>query len=194
MPATNGGLGTCSMSSLMASVSPSARAGTTTANTQRAAVTIGAGTRMLEEPPQRAQVEVELVGREAEARGHVAHGLLQPHERHADVLRLLRRQRAALHAPDGLALQELADELHERQHEPRDRLLHVLRVGVPARGERVGLPLELGTQRLELAHLDERPPRTAHAASSLKAYGSHGPVTLTRHGRSPVRQASTTSR
>src|SRR5882762_5268456 len=86
-----------------------------------------------EQAAERAEVEIEVSGGKAEALADVADRVLEPHERAPHVLGLLGREAAGLHAADRLALHQLAQELDEREHEPRDRALHVLGVGVPAR-------------------------------------------------------------
>src|SRR6266850_7144654 len=105
-----------------------------------------------EQAAERAEVEIEVSGGKAEALADVADRVLEPHERAPHVLGLLGREAAGLHAADRLALHQLAQELDEREHEPRDRALHVLGVGVPARRREIAHPpLELRAQRLELA-------------------------------------------
>src|SRR5439155_5473968 len=85
-----------------------------------------------DEAAERAEVEIEIFRGEAEARPDVADRVFQLHQRAAHGLRLFRRQRVGLHPTDGLAFHELAQKFHEREHEARDRPLHVLRIGVPA--------------------------------------------------------------
>src|SRR5262249_16991742 len=103
---------------------------------------------------ERAEVEIEIFGGEAEAAADVADRFLQPHERLSHVLRLLGCERAGVHAADRLPLHELPQELHEREHEARPRALHVLGIGVPARWRQIAdTSFELGAQRLELAHV-----------------------------------------
>src|SRR5262249_54070997 len=61
-----------------------------------------------DEAAERAEVEIEIFGGEAEAAADVADRFFEPHERLSHVLRLLRRERASLHATDRLTLHELA--------------------------------------------------------------------------------------
>src|SRR6266404_1185713 len=77
-----------------------------------------------EQAAERAEVEIEVSGGKAEALADVADRVLEPHERAPHVLGLLGREAAGLHAADRLALHQLAQELDEREHEPRDRALH----------------------------------------------------------------------
>src|SRR2546429_575183 len=105
-----------------------------------------------EQAAERAEVEIEVSGGKAEALADVADRVLEPHERAPHVLGLLGREAAGLHAADRLALHQLAQELDQREHEPRDRALHVLGIGVPARRREIAhAPLQLRAQRLELA-------------------------------------------
>src|SRR5437867_9998973 len=83
-----------------------------------------------DEAAERAEVEIEIFGSEAEAAADVADRFFQPHERLSHVLRLRGRERAGLHAADRLALHELPQELHERAPEPRDRALHILGIEI----------------------------------------------------------------
>src|SRR5207253_95356 len=74
-----------------------------------------------EQAAERAEVEIEVSGGKAEALADVADRVLEPHERAPYVLGLLGREAAGLHAADRLALHQLAQELDQREHEPRDR-------------------------------------------------------------------------
>src|SRR5712664_1339385 len=123
-----------------------------------------------EQAAERAEVEIEVSGGKAEALADVADRVLEPHERAPHVLGLLGREAAGLHAADRLALHELAHELHEGEHEPRDRALHVIGIGVPARRREVAhAALELRAQRLQLAHVHGRLSRRHPSASGAKA-------------------------
>src|SRR6266513_2852092 len=46
------------------------------------------------------EVEIQLFRRETEAAGEVAHGFFESHERHAELLGFLGRQRPLLHPPN----------------------------------------------------------------------------------------------
>ena len=62
---------------------------------------------------------------------------------------------AFLEAPDRLTLEELAEEVHERQHQLRQRPLHVVGVGVPSSGAVASRALpELGAERPQLFRAD----------------------------------------
>src|SRR5262245_11399300 len=67
----------------------------------------------------RPEIEVEILGLQTELRRDVAQRLLELHERTADVLHFLVSQRSRFHAADRLSLEQLSDELHEREHELR---------------------------------------------------------------------------
>src|SRR5947209_3503577 len=75
---------------------------------------------------------------EADLAAQLLHAPLELHEGLAEALDLVGVQRAALDAPDGLALHQLADEVDEHEHEPGEALLDVLGIGVDARGHGVG--------------------------------------------------------
>src|SRR2546422_2826149 len=123
-----------------------------------------------EQAAERAEVEIEIFRREAEALADVDDRLLQPHERAPHVLGLRGREAAGLHAADGLALHQLAQELHEREHEFSHRALHVLGIGVPARRREVAhAALELRAERLQLAHVHGRLSRRHPSASGANA-------------------------
>src|SRR2546425_4849445 len=128
-----------------------------------------------EQAAERAEVEIEVFGGETEALADVADRLLEPHERAAHVLGLLGREAAGLHAADRLALHELAHELHEGEHEPRDRALHVIGIGVPARRREIAhAPLELRAQRLQLAHVHGRLARLPVSGSARRHPSASG--------------------
>ena len=58
-------------------------------------------------------------------------GLFELHQRHTDGFDLLARQRLLLHPPDRLTFHQLAQKLDDRQHQLRDRSLHVVGLRVP---------------------------------------------------------------
>src|SRR6185436_3776171 len=65
----------------------------------------------LDETPERAQIEVEVLGLEAEALRQLVDRLFQVHQREADGFGLLCGQRAGLHPPDGLLLEQAPEKL-----------------------------------------------------------------------------------
>jgi trehalose synthase len=104
------------------------------------------------ETAERTEVEVQLVRRQSETLAHGPEGFLETHQRQANGLDLGVGQRARLHAPDRLPLEQLAQKLHERQHELRHGSLHVGGIGVPSRGaRRRQAPLQFGAQRVDVA-------------------------------------------
>src|SRR5437762_2386590 len=74
---------------------------------------------LLKQVPQRPEVQVELGVLESERRLQLLHALLEPHERLAEPLDLVLRERALLHPPDSLTLHQLTQELDQRQNQLR---------------------------------------------------------------------------
>src|SRR4051794_15347363 len=101
---------------------------------------------------QRAEVEVEFLFSEPERFLEFVHPLGQSHERPAEPLDLLGRERPALDAVKSLALHQLTQQLDDRQHQVRQTLLELLGIGVDPS-----------------AHV-------ASPAGEVKLYGGHGPV------------------
>src|SRR5688572_7452496 len=101
----------------------------------------------------RTQVEIQVLNGNAELRGDVADRFLELHERAPDVFRLVVGQRAGFHAADRLSLEELADELDERQHQLRDRPLHIVGIRIPSGRRAHRRALELAAQFFELCNL-----------------------------------------
>src|SRR5690349_11005488 len=77
-----------------------------------------------------AEVEVQVLGLELEVLAELLHLLLEQHEGLSQPLDLIRGESAALDSPQRLALHQLADQLHQRQHELREPLLEALGIGV----------------------------------------------------------------
>ena len=98
------------------------------------AVRAGLQARLISDEFYGPEVQIEILGLESEAAGHLSHGSFEAHQRETDRLHFGGGQGLLLHAADGLALHQLAQELHDGQHELSDRLLHVLWFGVPPRG------------------------------------------------------------
>ena len=87
--------------------------------------------RGLHQLPERAEIEVQSSGVRPNLLP-ISRSSPRAHQRVADRFDLLARQRLLLHAPDRLPLHQLAQELDDRQHELRDRLLHVVRLRIPS--------------------------------------------------------------
>jgi hypothetical protein len=103
-----------------------------------------------EQASQRTEVEVEVLVREAERALELLHAGLERHERPAETLDRLVVEVARLHAPERLALHELAQELDDRQHELGEPPLDVLGIGVDAGRQRVVEPPEVARERVEI--------------------------------------------
>src|SRR3954468_11935362 len=89
----------------------------------------------------RSEIEIEILRRQAEASADIANGLLEAHESGADRFDFGLGQRFRRHAANSLPFHQLAKELDDRQHELRDRLLHVFGVGVPSKRRRLAAPV-----------------------------------------------------
>src|SRR3954453_7933407 len=74
----------------------------------------------------------EVLRLEAEVGPQLLQALLELHERLAEALNLIRAERPALDAPHRLALHQLAQQVDDGEHERREALLDLLRVGVDA--------------------------------------------------------------
>src|SRR5688572_25774637 len=155
--------------------------------------------RWLHQLPDRAEIEIQLFGRDVELLREIQDGFLQAHQRKADRLGLRVRQRSRLHPPDRLTLEQLPNQLHQRQHELQHRLPHVVRIGVPPRRARGSDLLDLLPDRLDLFGFRgfDRPPRSRlpasrlplsasrlapraslHRISGANANGGHGPLMM----------------
>src|SRR5262245_7008863 len=130
-----------------------------------------------EEPAEGPQIEVEVLVAQAERGLELVHALVEPHERRAEPLNLLLVEGALLHAPQGLALHQLPQKLHEGEDEAGEPALDGLRVGAHAARERVADLLQAAREVLHVAVRGEhlRGDGLAHAAPA-KLYGAHGPV------------------
>ena len=98
------------------------------------------------------------------------HRLFELHQRHPNPLDLVVGQGALLHPPYRLALENLADEVDERQHQLHHRLPDVFRIGVPPRRRRPPLELlfQLARHHFERANL---------------VFAAHGVSTIVQSGR-----------
>src|SRR5690349_24753927 len=105
----------------------------------------------LEQRPERAEVEVEVLVREPELRLQLLHPLREPHEREPETLDLLVVECALLHPPQRLPLHQLPQELDERQHELGEAALDALRIGVHSPWERIRAVGELAREPVDVA-------------------------------------------
>ena len=108
----------------------------------------------------------EVLGGQLELRRQTLDRLLQPRQREAERLRLVRVSDPAFH-PTMACFSNSLEKLHQGQHQPfADRALHVLRIRVPAcRSELADAVLELLTQRLDLARVQRPRFPLAHVSS-----------------------------
>jgi hypothetical protein len=93
--------------------------------------TVSSGVRssLGQERAERPEVEVEVFRRRSEVVLQPLHGLIEPHERQAELLDLLVGQVLVLvHAPEGLFLHQLPDQLDDGEDEGREVVLDGLRV------------------------------------------------------------------
>src|SRR4051794_13932004 len=75
--------------------------------------------------------------------GQLAHAPIELHEGLDQPLDLLVAERSGLHSPQRLALHQLPQQLDERQHELRETLLDLLRIGLDAARERLRRVVEV---------------------------------------------------
>jgi hypothetical protein len=78
------------------------------------------------------EVEVQILGVEVETFGDLVNGLLEFHQRDADVLDLRGREGFFFQSPDGLAFHQLSNEFDQAENELHHRTLNVFRMGIPA--------------------------------------------------------------
>src|SRR5579884_3081165 len=139
--------------------------------------------RLLQKAPERAEIEVEVLVAKTERLLQLVHPLAQPHEGQSEPLDLLVAERPGVHAPQRLALHQLAEQLDQRQHELREPLLHLLRVRGHAPRRPVGSRIQAAGDRLDIAARDEQAVERlvplGHAGSSTKLNGGQGPVKTT---------------
>src|SRR5687768_12346291 len=88
------------------------------------------------QPAQRPELQVEVLVVAAGLLLELVHPLAEKHEGVTEALALVRRERAAVDPRQGLALHELAQQLHERHHELGETLLEAVSVGVDAPAQR----------------------------------------------------------
>src|SRR5688572_6690908 len=143
------------------------------------------------QPAQWPEVQVEVLVLEAELLLELVHPLLEEHEGLTEALDLLRRERPTVDPPQGLALHELAQQLHERHHELGEALLEAVSVRVDAPAQRRVEAVQLVAEQLQVAMARHQAARAARgslsvavrgahsAASVVKLYGGQGPVHTT---------------
>src|ERR1043166_9680691 len=85
--------------------------------------------------PQRTKINLEILIRQAERRLELIHATAQLEKRQTEPLDLVLAQRAAVHATNGLMLQDFPKQFYHRQHETRKALLDTLRVSVDTVGQ-----------------------------------------------------------
>ena len=109
---------------------------------QRSAVKLRAGS--VHQLADRPEIEIQSSGRRDQT-GHRRHRTVSSSRISASptasVSSAVKRPR--VHSPDRLALEQLPDELDEREHQLPDRAPDVFRIGVPARRRRGREPVEL---------------------------------------------------
>lgn len=78
------------------------------------------------------KIEIEFRRIDVELLREIRDCLLQLHQGHADVLGFLVRERLILHPANRLPLENLANQIDERQHQFHHRTADVFRVRVPS--------------------------------------------------------------
>src|SRR5687768_15060155 len=132
-----------------------------------------------QQPPQRAQVEVEVAVCEAELSLQLVHPLGQLHEGLAEPLDLLVAERSALHPAQRLPLHQLTEELDEGEDELREPALHALGIRFDTSWEGLADGLELLEEEPEVALRGEHAVGVAvhpteASATGAKLYGGQG--------------------
>jgi hypothetical protein len=160
---------------------------------------------------ERAEIQVQIFRVETELIAEIADRFFQPHQGQPDRLGLVGAQRPGLHPSNRLPLENLPDELHQREHQFADGTAHVVRIRIPARRRRSRQTIEFRTQVLDLENFDRagvsrrsvrrplaggplpraRPgnlaPRLLHDhRSGVNAKGGHGPL-MSAVGATPAR-------
>ena len=100
--------------------------------------------------PRRTHIQIEILRLEAKLSRYLSDGFFQLHQGTPHVVHLPGRKGAPLHSSDRLPLEQSSDELHQREHQPRDRTLHVVRIGVPPERRPRAAAFELAAQLPEL--------------------------------------------
>src|SRR5690606_2881681 len=169
---------------------------------QRAGGPGGQGLTRLEEVAEGPEVEVEVVVLQPEQLLELLHALLQAQERGAQPLDLLVAERAALDASHGLALHELTQQLHQRQHQLRQPPLDTFGIRVHAARQPSIQTLDLlghlvegfGARQHAVDGVLAHAPLLASRGSSPKEYAGHGPVHSTSRSRRCAATRSTRAR
>ena len=81
---------------------------------------------------QRTEVDVQILARESECRFELLHSLVELQEREPEAFNLFVRQRATIHAADGLMLQNFPQQFYHGQHESRKTVFDMFWIGVDA--------------------------------------------------------------
>src|SRR5947207_1232364 len=121
--------------------------------------------RVSQQAPERAEVEIQVLVTEPELRLQLVHAFGELHERFPEPLDLVVVERPALHPVQRLSLHQLSQELDECQHELGEPALHRFRVGRHA-------PWNRPRRRHDISL---RGKNACHAAPA-KLAGGQGPV------------------
>src|SRR6188474_2096282 len=105
----------------------------------------------LQQVAERTEMQVEVAFLELEMLGQLAHTAIEEHERLAQPLDLVVRQRPGLHPPQRLALHQLAQQLDQRQDELGEAFLDLLRIGVDSARKRLRQVVELAGDAAQVA-------------------------------------------
>src|SRR5690349_4651862 len=105
----------------------------------------------LQQITERTEVEIEVALFQSEVLRQLAHAAVELHEGLPQALDLLVAEVAGVHTAQRLSLHQLAQELDQREHELRETLLDLLRVGLDAARERLWKVLELAGDAAEVA-------------------------------------------
>src|SRR5204862_7129460 len=116
-----------------------------------------------EQVPERAEVEVEVLRVEPELLAQLLHALVELHEGAAEPLDLVVGEAAAVDAAERLPLHELAEQLHDREHQLREAALQLLGIRVHAACEGAVERRKVARERVEVQR-------------GMEDLVSHGPV------------------
>jgi hypothetical protein len=97
--------------------------------------TPAAASSVLTKSAQRTEVDVQILVGEPEGFLELLHSLVQLQERKPKSFDLLVRQSAAIHATNGLMLQNFPEQFYHGQYESRKAVFDMFRVSVDAIGE-----------------------------------------------------------
>src|SRR4051794_5994917 len=99
---------------------------------------------------QRPKVQVQVLVLQPERLLQLFHPLLEQHEGLAQPLHLIRRETAALDPAERLALQQLPQQLDQRQDELRKALLELVAIGVDPATQGSVQPIQLIAEELQV--------------------------------------------